>query len=156
MIYWLRRSITKHYKERMKDRTVELQTEQLKEKDEIIRNLNQELFNVLEINHKYNKRLSAMEKAIGDFGDKLSFNEEFAKEYSDILDSLNDLSEEYKQEFEKYNILPKTNIFSIDNLLDYMKTEAIRNDIEFELEINEDINDSNSYFTSDYIAGNET
>ena len=125
----------------MKDRTVELQSQQLKEKDEIITNLNQELSNVLEINHKYNKRLSAMEKAIGNFGDKLSFNEEFAKEYSDILDSLKDLSKEYKQEFENYNILPKTNIFSIDNILDYMKTEAIRNNIEFDLEINENINE---------------
>jgi len=141
MIYWLQKSITKYYKERMKDRTVELQSEKLKEKDEIISNLNQELSNVLEINHKYNKRLSAMEKAIGNFGNKLSFNEEFAKEYSDILDSLNDLSKEYKQEFENNNILPKTNIFSIDNLLDYMKTEAIRNNIEFELEINQNINE---------------
>lgn len=141
MFNWLKTSITKYYKERMKDRTVELQSEQLKEKDEIISNLNQELSNVLEINHKYNKRLSAMEKAIGNFGNKLSFNEEFAKEYSDILDSLKDLSKEYKQEFENYNILPKTNIFSIDNLLDYMKTEAIRNNIEFELEINQNINE---------------
>lgn len=141
MSYWLKTSITKYYKERMKDRTVELQSEQLKEKDEIITNLNQELSNVLEINHKYNKRLCAMEKAIGNFGDKLNFNEEFAKEYSEILDSLKNLSKEYKQEFENYNILPKTNIFSLDNLLDYMKTEAIRNNIEFDLEINGNINE---------------
>jgi len=140
-ICWIRKNITKYYKERMKDRTVELQSEKLKEKDEIIANLNKELSNVLEINHKYNKRLSAMEKAIGNFGDKWRFNEEFAKEYSDILDSLKDLSKEYKQEFENYNILPKTNIFSIDNLLDYMKTEAIRNNIEFDLEINGNINE---------------
>ena len=60
MIYWIKKSITKYYKEKMKERTVEIQQEQIKEKDETINNLESELANVLEINHKYNHILSAM------------------------------------------------------------------------------------------------
>lgn len=144
MIYWIKKSITKYYKEKMKERTVEIQQEQIKEKDEIINNLESELANVLEINHKYNHRLSAMEKAVTKLGYKLQANEEFAEEYADILDSLNELSKEYKEEvasISKESKLPKTNIFSIDNLLEYMKLEAEKSKIGFELKVNFDINE---------------
>ena len=144
MIYWIKKSITKYYKEKMKERTVEIQQEQIKEKDETINNLESELANVLEINHKYNHRLSAMEKAVTKLGYKLQANEEFAEEYADILDSLNELSKEYKEEvasINKESKLHKTNIFSIDNLLEYMKLEAEKSKIGFELKVNFDINE---------------
>lgn len=143
MIKWIRSSITKHYKEKMKERTVELQAEQIKEKDKIINNLKEELSNALTINHKYNHRLSAMENAVSKLGEQLEFKEEYATEYAEILDSLKELSSEYKSEL--YNTstetkLPKTNIFSIDNLLEYMKTQAIREKIDFNVELHGDIN----------------
>ncbi|MGN1270814.1 MAG: hypothetical protein ACI4UX_02330 [Clostridia bacterium] len=144
MIYWIKKSITKYYKEKMKERTVEIQQEQIKEKDETIKNLELELANVLQINHKYNHRLSAMEQAVTKLGNKLKANEEFAEEYADILSSLNELSKEYKEEvasISKENELPKTNIFSIDNLLEYMKLEAEKSKIGFELKVNFDINE---------------
>lgn len=144
MIYWIKKSITKYYKEKMKERTVEIQQEQIKEKDETIKNLESELANVLEINHKYNHRLSAMEKAVTKLGYRLQANEEFAEEYADIFDSLNELSKEYKEEvasISKESKLPKTNIFSIDNLLEYMKLEAEKSKIGFELKVNFDINE---------------
>ena len=144
MIYWIKKSITKYYKEKMKERTVEIQQEQIKEKDETIKNLESELANVLETNHKYNHRLSAMEQAVTKLGNKLKANEEFAEEYADILDSLNELSKEYKEEvasISKESKLPKTNIFSIDNLLEYMKLEAEKSKIGFKLKVNFDINE---------------
>lgn len=101
-----------------------------------------ELSKVLEINHKYNHRLSAMERAVIKLGNEMQANTEFAEEYGDILDSLSELSKEYKAEIEsinKTNKLPKTNIFSIDNLLDYMRQEAEKSKIEFKLEIEFDI-----------------
>lgn len=144
MIYWIKKSITKYYKEKMKERTVEIKQEQIKEKDETIKNLESELANLLEINHKYNHRLSAMEKAVTKLGYRLQANEEFAEEYADIFDSLNELSKEYKEEvasISKESKLPKTNIFSIDNLLEYMKLEAEKSKIGFELKVNFDINE---------------
>lgn len=142
MFEWIKKSITKYYKEKMKDRTVEIQQEQIKEKDKKIDDLQTELSKVLEINHKYNHRLSAMERAVIKLGNEMQANTEFAEEYSDILDSLSELSKEYKAEIEsinKTNKLPKTNIFSIDNLLDYMRQEAEKSKIEFKLEIEFDI-----------------
>ena len=37
--------------------------------------------------------------------------------------------------------MPKTKIFSIDNILEYMKSEAEGNKIEIELEINTNVNE---------------
>ena len=142
MLYWIKKSITKYYKEKMKDRTVEIQQEQIKEKDKKIDDLQTELSKVLEINHKYNHRLSAMERAVIKLGNEMQSNTEFAEEYGDILDSLSELSKEYKAEVESINKtskLPKTNIFSIDNLLDYMRQEAEKSKIEFKLQIEFDI-----------------
>lgn len=144
MIYWIKKSITKYYKEKMKERTVEIQQEQIKQQDEKIKNLQTELADVLQINHKYSHRISAMEKAVIKLGTKLQANEEFAEEYGDILSSIKKLSKEYKEEVAsviKETKLPKTNIFSTDNLLEYMKQEAEKDKISFELKIDFDINE---------------
>lgn len=144
MFDWIKKSITKYYKEKMKERTVEIQQEQIKQQDEKIKDLQTELADVLQINHKYSHRISAMEKAVIKLGTKLQANEEFAEEYGDILSSIKKLSKEYKEEVAsviKENKLPKTNIFSTDNLLEYMKQEAEKDKISFELKIDFDINE---------------
>lgn len=144
MIYWIKKSITKYYKEKMKARTVEIQQEQIKQQDEKIKDLQTELADVLQINHKYSHRISAMEKAVTKLGTKLQANEEFAEECGDILSSIKKLSKEYKEEVAsviKETKLPKTNIFSIDNLLEYMKQEAEKDKIDFELNLDFDINE---------------
>lgn len=144
MIYWIKKSITKYYKEKMKERTVEIQQEQIKQQDEKIKNLQTELADVLQINHKYSHRISAMEKAVTKLGTKLQANEEFAEEYGDILYSIKKLSKEYKEEVAsviKETKLPKTNIFSIDNLLEYMKQESEKDKIDFKLNLDFDINE---------------
>lgn len=144
MLYWIKKSITKYYKEKMKERTVEIQQEQIKQQDEKIKDLQTELADALQINHKYSHRISAMEKAVIKLGTKLQANEEFAEEYGDILSSIKKLSKEYKEEVAsviKETKLPKTNIFSTDNLLEYMKQEAEKDKISFELKIDFDINE---------------
>lgn len=144
MIYWIKKSITKYYKEKMKERTVEIQQEQIKQQDEKIKNLQTELADVLQINHKYSHRISAMEKVVTKLGTKLQANEEFAEEYGDILSSIKKLSKEYKEEVAsviKETKLPKTNIFSIDNLLEYMKQESEKDKIDFKLNLDFDINE---------------
>lgn len=144
MIYWIKKSITKYYKEKMKARTVEIQQEQIKQQDEKIKDLQTELADVLQINHKYSHRISAMEKAVTKLGTKLQTNEEFAEECGDILSSIKKLSKEYKEEVAsviKETKLPKKNIFSIDNLLEYMKQESEKDKIDFELNLDFDISE---------------
>lgn len=141
-IYCIKNEIINCYKRKMKDRTVEMLKEKIEEKDITINNLKEELSNVLKINHKYNHRISAMEKAIGKFENNILFNEEVAEEYGDISSSLNELSKEYKSNLYDATIsneLPKTDIFSIDNILEYMKNEANKENIEFDLQINNNI-----------------
>ncbi len=140
MFTWIRKSITKHYKQKMKDRTVELQAEQLQEKDKTIDELREELSDVLKLNHKYNRRISAMEKAVS----KLQFNEEFANENADIIELVQNLSKEYKDELaviEEKRGLPKTEIFSLDNLLEYMNVEMKKDKIIFDLKVNCNVKD---------------
>lgn len=143
ILIWITKSITKYYKEKMRDRTVELQAEELQKKDKIINDLNIELANVLKINHKYSHRISAMERVVSKLGENPKFKEEFGAEYGDILDSLKDLSKEYKDELYEVTAiknLPKTNIFSIDMLLEHMQIESKNKNIEMEVKINADIN----------------
>ena len=143
IMFAIKKSITNYYKKRLKDRTVETQAEQLKEKDEKIAELQTELAGVLKINHKYNQRLSAMEEAVKKLGERINFNEEFANEYADVINSVNEFSKEYKSELAKINKdeLPKTNIYSIDNLLEFLNKEANSANIKFKLQVNGNINE---------------
>lgn len=140
ILYLIKKNITNHYKSKMKDRTVEMLTEQIKEKDKIIDDLRAELDTTLKINHKYSHRISAAEKAIS----KLKFNEEFASENANIIELVNELSKKYKNELsliEKQDNLPKTEVFGIDNMLEYMSNEAKKNNISFEVEVNYNVKD---------------
>ena len=138
IIFLIQRSITNHYKSKMKDRTVEYLNEQLQEKDKIIENLKTDLDKTLKINHKYNHRISAMERAIV----KAKFNEEFAEENNEIINLVKELAKDYKNEtFEADSKLPKTNIFSIDNILEYMANKAKNDNIEFQVDVKCNIKD---------------
>lgn len=138
IIYIVKRSITNHYKSKMKDRTVEYLNEQIKEKDKIIENLKIDLDKTLKINHKYNHRISAMERAIV----KAKFNEEFAEENNEIINLVKELAKDYKREtFEAESNLPKTNVFSIDNILEYMANKAKNDNIEFQVDVKCNIKD---------------
>lgn len=140
-IYLIKKYITNHYKSKMKDRTVEMLNEQIEAKDKIIEDLKEELSTVLNINHKYNHRISAAEKAVA----KLKFNEEFASENTEIIDLVNNLSKNYKNELLKIekrdDDLPKTEVFGIDNMLEYMSNEAKKNNISFEVEVKCNVKD---------------
>lgn len=140
IIYLIKRFITKHYKLKMKDRTVELLNEQIDEKDKEIIELKEELAKVHKINHKYNHRISAMEKAVS----KLKFNEEFSKENGDIIELVENLSKEYKEELNTLDDKEpqvKTGITGVDNILEYMCQEAQKNNIEIKIETNCDLKD---------------
>ena len=151
MLNWVRKKITEHYKREMRDRTVEVQAEQLKEKDEIIAKLNEELSNVLKINHKYNHRISAVEAGYKQLLSKLNADVEFGE----MLDLVEKLSKEYKDEViqntKHLAKLESTNVYGIDNILSYMQTEAYNNNIDFGLKIN----DSISYMVDKIIPQNK-
>ena len=63
---------------------------------------------------------------------------EFGDEFLNFEKQVQKLSKEYTMEMEKNieNKIPKTGIFGIDNILEYMNQEATKSNIKFNLKIN--------------------
>lgn len=137
MILLVKRAITKQYKSNMKERAIEALNQQIEERNSEIKELKSELSRVLKINHKYNHRISAMERAIS----KLKFSEEFAKENGELIGLVKQLSDEYKNEIDTLEGVAKTGIVGIDNLLDHMSRNAKKSNIKFCVEIKYDISE---------------
>ena len=148
LIIWIRKKITKYYKQKMKERTIEELENEIKEKAEEIARITEENKAIAIINHKYSSRIRALEKFSSDILEKpkliVAMKEEFGAEFGDIQETIKKLSEEFTNEMndkvKTSNKLMKTGIFGIDNLLEYMKDEAEKNNIKFDLKINGNIN----------------
>ncbi len=145
---WIRRKITKYYKQKLKERTIAELEAEISEKDEEINKITEENRKIATINHKYSNRIQALEK----FSQKIKSNSkimesmktEFGEEFGDFAEQIKRLSEEYTNEMEEIikheETLEKTGIFGIDNILEYMKEEANKNNIKFNLKVNGNIN----------------
>ena len=151
-IIWIQSQITLRYKENMKDRTIELQNEEIEKQSKEIEELKQENLKISSIVHQYNHRLSALEQAIVN---KLNNNMkiESSSELAIMLDEVKNMSKEFAKEVETpiNNPLPKTNIMEIDHMFQYMEAKAKENNIQFELIINHSIH----YLTENIITKEE-
>lgn len=149
MIIWIKRKITKFYKQKLKEQTIESLENEIKEKDKLISKISEENKVIATINHKYSNRINALEKfsnkilTLPELSEKL--NTEFGEEFLEFKKQVKEISKEYSKEVEEKlqheNITTKTGIFGIDNLLEYMNSEAIKSNINFNVKINENINE---------------
>lgn len=148
ILSWIGRKITKYYKQKLKEKTIdELETE-IKEKDERISKILEENEAIAEINHKYSNRISALEKVSAKILAKPELMEkmkvEFGEDFGEMQKQIAKLSEEYSSEItEKVKhekSIEKTGVFGVDNVLEYMSSEATKNGIDFNLKINGNIN----------------
>ena len=145
---WIRRKITKHYKQNLKKNTIEELENKIKAKDEEIIKITEENKAIATINHKYSSRIKALEKISSKILTKPEIVEsmkvEFGAEFSELEAQIKKISEEYSMEMKEKvkheNKLDKTGIFGIDNLLEYMKDEAEKKDIKFDLKLSANIN----------------
>jgi len=145
---WIRRKITKYYKQKMKEKTIEELENEIKEKDREISKILEENKEIATINHKYSSRIKSIEKVTTKILSKPELIEkmkvEFGTDFGDIHKQIKKLSEEYtseiKEKINHKNELAKTGIFGIDNILEYMKEEAEKSNIKFDLKINGNIN----------------
>ena len=147
MFVWIRRKITKYYKQKLKEKTIEELENEIKQKDLEISKILKENQNIATINHKYSNRIKSLEEISAQILSKPEIIEkmkvEFGTDFGDIQKQINKISEEYSKEMQE-NIkhekqLVKTGIFGIDNILEYMKKEAEKSKIKFELKINANI-----------------
>lgn len=140
-IIWLQSQITKHYKKNMRDRTISVQKAEIDEQTKLLEEVEAENLKLATAVHKYNHRLSSLELAMKS-AISHNLNTEFAEELSVMLKDTEDLSNSFAKECDVAKcILPLTNVPSIDNMFKYMQDEASKCNINFDLKINESIND---------------
>ena len=97
---------------------------------------------LIKSNHEFYHRQEAIKKKLDDLAKQYSgnYNTEFAEELGNISVRLNKMSDEYISKTNFSPALPKANIDAIDDMLSYMKSECDKNNIEFTLKIDCDIN----------------
>lgn len=139
-VLWIKSQITKTYKNKMRDRTIEMQKAEIDEQAKIIEEIKAENLKLATAVHKYNKKFLSLEFAMKN-ALELETKTEFANEISTILEEYQEASTNFAKEVQvNKNKLPLTNIVGIDNMFKYMQEEAIQNNINFDLKINEKIN----------------
>lgn len=140
LIFWIKSQITKTYKTKMRDRTIEIQKTEIDEKSKMIEEIKTENLKLATAVHKYNHKFEALELAMKN-ALILESKTEFANELSVILKETEETSKNFAKATEvNTNKLPETNIPGIDNMFKYMQEEARKNNINFDLKINTSIN----------------
>lgn len=145
---WIRRKITKYYKQKLKERTIEDLEKEIEQKEEQINKILEENRTIATINHKYSNRIQALEQISSQILSKPGIIEkiktEFGTDFGDIQNQINKISEEFsteiKEKIKQDKQLIKTGIFGIDNILEYMRTEAEKNNIKFDFKTNANMN----------------
>jgi len=129
------------YKSKMKDNTIDIQKQELEESEKIIKELQNKLSAKSKVLHDYNTRFSAYEFGIQKTMAGLG-NTEFAKEIGIALEDVKTLNKDLSDkilDIEKPFNLPTTNIWSIDSLFAFLKEDCDKNNIKFNLVINDNI-----------------
>lgn len=148
LFIWIKKKITKYYKQKLKEQTVEDLQNEIKEKDNKISEILEENKAIATINHKYSSRIKALEEFSSKIVSKPELVEkmktEFGEDYTAFAEQIKMISQEYSSEMKtkvtKENTIPKTGIFGIDTLLEHMSTEATKSNISLDVKINASIN----------------
>lgn len=148
LFIWIKKKITKYYKQKLKEQTVADLQNEIKEKDNKINEILEENKAIATINHKYSSRIKALEEFSSKIVSKPELVEkmktEFGEDYTAFAEQIKMISQEYSSEMKtkvtKENTIPKTGIFGIDTLLEHMSTEATKSNISLDVKINASIN----------------
>ena len=133
----IQKTFTIYYKQKLMEDALGEYKKEIKEKDEEIKKLKDEKFNISKITHEFYNRQKAMELLIKEnMNDKNDISEENASE--NVLNIIKSLTEEYSEELtniKKLSELEKTEIPEIDAMFKYMQSECIKSNIEFKLKV---------------------
>lgn len=158
LFIWINSKITSYYKQKLKEKTIEELENEIKEKDNEINKILEENKAIAVINHKYSNRIKALEGFSSKIMSKPEVIEkmriEFGEDFVDFSKQIKTLSKEYTKEVQEKvnneNKLENTGIFGINNILEYMNTEAIQHNIKLNLKIYGSI----SYMIENIIEAN--
>lgn len=133
----IRNLITKHYKNNMRERNIAIQKEEIDANVKIIEELKEQNLKLSTTIHKYNHRLSSLENSIRKA--MSSSNTEFAKELSVVLEQTQNVASQFAQETKVDIKLPVTNVISVDNMMEFMRDEAVKCGIDFTFKFSDSI-----------------
>ena len=134
MFIMIQKTLILYYKQKLLETMADYE-EEIKQKDEIIKELSEEKFKISKVNHEFYNRQKSLEKAVKDFINNTST--EMGNELT-IINKINNLSKEYSNKMEKIKQvekLPLTDVEEIDEMFKYMQSECIKNNIDFRLKI---------------------
>ncbi len=143
MCITIQKSLQLYYKHKMLIKTLEQTKEELESAKSDVKKLEEENLNFSKISHTIAHKQKALQHKL-EMLSKSNDNIETEK----IKEQINDVTKELKQSL---NVeLTKTGIEEIDNMLDYMQSECIKNNIEFQLQVSGNIYHMiNNYISED-------
>ena len=129
MFITIQKSLQLYYKQKLLIQDLNETKEELKKKNEEIKELEQENLNFSKTSHSIAHKQKALEYKLNE----ILLKSEIAEEI-DIRDKVEKLRKEITKNKAQIE-LTKTNIEEIDDMLKYMQSECTKNDIEFDLKI---------------------
>ena len=132
MFITIKKSLQLYYKQRLLVQDLEETKKELEDKKKEIKQLEQENLNFSKTSHSIAHKQKALEYKLNE----LALKNEIAEEI-DVKNRLNNITKQISEEPEIE--IPKTNISEIDDMLNYMKSECIKNKIKFEVQLNGNI-----------------
>lgn len=143
MFVMIQKFIQLYYKQKLLIQDLEETKKELEEKKEEIKKLEQENLNFSKKSHSIAHKQKALEHKLNEI---LLLKTEFASE-TNIKDKIDKISEEISKNKPQVE-LSKTDIEEIDDMLKYMQSECIKNNIDFDLQIIGNIHQ----MTNNYIS----
>ena len=141
MFITIQKSLQLYYKQRMLVKDLEETKKELEEKKSEVKELEKENLNFSKISHTIAHRQKSLEHKL----EELNMNNEISNELgARIEDVTKDLKKETAVE------LSKTGISVIDDMLLYMQSECIKNNIDFQLQLN-----GNIYTMTNHYVGKD-
>lgn len=132
MFITIQKSLQLYYKQRLLVQDLEETKKELEDKKKEVKQLEQENLNFSKTSHSIAHKQKALEHKLNE----LALKNEIAEEI-DVKNRLNNITKQISEEPEIE--IPKTNITEIDDMLNYMKSECIKNKIKFEVQLNGNI-----------------
>ncbi|MBR2787179.1 MAG: sensor histidine kinase [Clostridia bacterium] len=139
-----------YHKQKLLSKSVKDYETELQETNQKLQTALAEKQKLVKSNHEFYHRQEALNKKLDDLinNHALDMKTEFGEDYGDILDRINTLSSEYASKMHTISKLSKTKIVEIDDMLSYMQSECSKNNIEFILKIECDVN----YILNNFIS----
>ena len=143
IIAWIKKQITAHYKQMLKDDAIADLEDNLEKEKVKNEKAMKEIERLAKINHKYSTRIDAMENYVKGLSNKMNY--EISDEINVVEGLISTLSNDYKKELsDNINIsknIQKTKIVEIDSIIMYFNNKIHKENIEFIVEVKCEIKD---------------